>query len=175
MTVEEKRSLLNMAELWTKKTMENSSIEGSTHIRNELRSLQLEWDALMTSLSNRRASLESVMLRWSDLDKDVDMVQRWMLDVRRHLLNTEPKSDLSEKMAHLQRTKVTTFQNSLLSMLLSLLDINQYIHQSMIWFNCVNRMEYFKNFLMILCRIFRGYFRNFYRRNRLLLSSETKL
>lgn len=115
-TAEEKRSLLNMTELWAKKTMENSSIEGSTHICNDLRSLQLEWDTLMTSISNRRASLESVMLRWSDLDKDVAQVQRWMLDVKRHLLNTEPKSDLSEKTAHLQRTKVTTFLISLLGM-----------------------------------------------------------
>lgn len=129
MTAEEKRSLLNMTELWAKKTMENSSTEGSTHIRNDLRSLQLEWDTLMTSISSRRASLESVMLRWSDLDKDIAQVQRWMLDVKRHLLNTEPKSDLSEKTAHLQRTKVTYFPKFTFRYAMSLLDMEQLCKQ----------------------------------------------
>lgn len=105
-TVEEKRGLLSTAELWGKKTAENSSPDGCAQIRKDLEALQKEWDILLTTLSDRKAVLESQMLKLGDLDKSIDQVQRWIQDMKRHLADVEPKSDLTEKKSKLQKTKV---------------------------------------------------------------------
>jgi|SRR6218665_497049 len=105
-TVEENRGILSTAELWGKKTSENSSPNGCAQIRSDLESLQKEWDSLLTSLSDRKGVLESQVLKWGDLDKSIDQVKHWIQDMKRHLADVEPKSDLAEKRSKLQKTKV---------------------------------------------------------------------
>ncbi len=105
-TVEENRGILSTAELWGKKTSENSSPNGCARIRSDLESLQKEWDSLLTSLSDRKGVLESQVLKWGDLDKSIDQVKHWIQDMKRHLADVEPKSDLAEKRSKLQKTKV---------------------------------------------------------------------
>ena len=50
--------------------------------------------------------LESCLLQWSDYSASHDQVLRWLKDMEKRLRDTQPKADLSEKKAELQRVKV---------------------------------------------------------------------
>ena len=97
---------MNTVNLWAAKTFESSSSEGSSHIRQELKSLQSEMDNLMLSVSNARAALDAAMLRWTDFNKSIEQMHRWLKEREDQSNDDELKADLTEKRAALQKTKV---------------------------------------------------------------------
>lgn len=55
--------------------------------------------------------LESRLLQWSDYDASYEQILKWLKVMEKHLRNTQPKSDMSEKKAELQRVKVSKKYN----------------------------------------------------------------
>ena len=53
--------------------------------------------------------LESCLVRWSSFDDSQEQIQRWLKETERRLKEAQPKSDLSEKRALLQKMKVCLF------------------------------------------------------------------
>ena len=106
MIKEEGQSLVHAAHTWGDKAMNTSSLEGREAIRHQLQSLQQQWDAFISSISDTRSTLETCLLQWSDYDDSNDQIQRWLKDMERRLQDSEPRVDLSEKKAQLQKVKV---------------------------------------------------------------------
>ena len=77
-------------------------------IQAQLTGLQNDWDKFLASLSEAKASLDSCLLKWADLDQSLDRIQSWLRDMESQLKDTEPRVDLAEKKALLQKTKVQT-------------------------------------------------------------------
>lgn len=92
--------------MWGEKTMGGSSAQGRETIHAELQALQRDWDAFLTKIAETRAALEACLLQWSDFADTSDTMNRWLKDTERRLKDVEPKADLGEKKAQLQRIKV---------------------------------------------------------------------
>ena len=105
---EEGQSLIHAANTWGDKTMSSTSLEGRDIIQSELSTIQRDWDAFLSAISDTRMALESCLLQWSDFDDSSEQIQRWLKDMERRLKDSEPKADLSEKKAQHQRFKVST-------------------------------------------------------------------
>jgi nesprin-1 len=103
---EEGQSLMHATQTWGDKTANTSSAEGRDLITQELQALQRDWDNFVSGISNTRITLESCLLQWSDFDNSSEQIQRWLKDMERRLKDNEPKTDLGEKKAKLQRIKV---------------------------------------------------------------------
>ena len=86
--------------------MADTSPEGRDLIQHQLQDLQRDWDAFVSSVSDTRATLESCLVRWSSFDDSQEQIQRWLQDTERRLKEAQPKSDLTEKKALLQKMKV---------------------------------------------------------------------
>ena len=48
------------------------------------------------------------IFQWSDYSDSLDQITKWLRDTERKVKDTEPKPDLSEKKAQLQKVKVNT-------------------------------------------------------------------
>ena len=103
---EEGQSLIHIANMWGEKTMADTSPEGRDLIQHQLQDLQRDWDAFVSSVSDTRATLESCLVRWSSFDDSQEQIQRWLQETERRLKEAQPKSDLTEKKALLQKMKV---------------------------------------------------------------------
>lgn len=107
MLKEEGQSLLHAAHTWGDKTLTSTSPTGREIIRKDLASLQSDWDTFLSNISASRSTLESCLLRWTDYSDTNDQILKWIKDTERRLKDSrEPKSDLSEKKAQLQKVKV---------------------------------------------------------------------
>ena len=109
MLKEEGQSLIHIANMWGEKTMADTSAEGRDLIQHQLHDLQHDWDTFVSSVSDARAALESCLVRWSSFDDSQEQIQRWLKETERRLKEAQPKSDLSEKRALLQKMKVCLF------------------------------------------------------------------
>ena len=103
---EEGQSRLHAANTWGEKASAHSSGEGRQLIQRRLQRLQTDWDALQTTTSETRAALEACALRWSSYDESQEQVRRWLQEMERRIRDTQPRADLGEKRAQLQRMKV---------------------------------------------------------------------
>jgi hypothetical protein len=103
---EEGQSLIHAVNTWGEKTMGGSSAKGREAIYRELQLLQTDWEAFLASITETRASLEACLLQWSDFADTTETLNRWLKDTDRRLKDSEPKADLGEKKAQLQRIKV---------------------------------------------------------------------
>ncbi|RUS81756.1 hypothetical protein EGW08_010510, partial [Elysia chlorotica] len=102
---EEGQILLHAAITWGEKTQASTSVEGREVIREELQKLQADWDLMLSQVTDTKVMLESCLLQWSDYSASHDQVLRWLKDMEKRLRDTQPKADLSEKKAELQRVK----------------------------------------------------------------------
>ncbi|KAH9507320.1 hypothetical protein Btru_056905, partial [Bulinus truncatus] len=102
---EEGQINLHTAVTWGEKSMATTSVEGREVIRNDLNRLQIDWDSLISQVSDTKVLLESCLIQWSDYNVSHDQVLRWLKDMERRLRDTTPKADLGEKKAELQRIK----------------------------------------------------------------------
>ena len=57
-------------------------------------------------MTDTKVMLESCLLQWSDYSASNEQVIKWLKDMEKRLRDTQPKADLSEKKAELQRVKV---------------------------------------------------------------------
>lgn len=103
---DEGQTLLHSANTWGEKTLVTTSVEGRSDIQRQLQVLQEGWDSLMSGTSDVRVALESQLLQWSQFDDNFQQIQRWLKDMERKTGDAEPKADLGEKRAQLQKTKV---------------------------------------------------------------------
>ena len=104
---EEGQSLVHAAHTWGDKTLASSSPPGREAIRHDLGKLQADWDVFISSVSDTHSTLESCLLRWADYSDTNEQILKWIRDTERRLGDTgETKTDLSEKKALLQKTKV---------------------------------------------------------------------
>ena len=107
MVKEEGQTLVHAATTWGDKTLSFTSSAGRDAIQRELAALQAEWDAFVAAISDTRMALESRLLQWSQFDDSFDMIDRWLKDMERRITDADPKADLSEKKAQLQKLKVS--------------------------------------------------------------------
>ncbi|CAG5128719.1 unnamed protein product, partial [Candidula unifasciata] len=91
---------------WGEKTMTNTSVQGREVIRTELDQLQAEWDLMISQAIDSKVMLESSLLQWSDYDASYEQILGWLKVVEKQIRDTQPKFDLSEKKAELQRVKI---------------------------------------------------------------------
>ena len=103
---EEGQGLLHAASTWGDKALASTSPGGRDAIHRELSALQSSWDSLVAAISDTRMTLESRLLQWSQFDDSADTIERWLKDMERRLTDSEPKADLGEKKAQLQKVKV---------------------------------------------------------------------
>ena len=104
---DEGQTLIHSTQTWGDKVMANTSLEGRDLIRQELQALQREWDVFVSSISDTRIALETCLLQWSDYDGSYEQIHKWLKDMEKKLTDIEPRSDLGEKKAQLQKVKVT--------------------------------------------------------------------
>ena len=103
---EEGQLLIHTAQSWGEKTMNNTSVDGREMIRQELQQLQQEWDTLIGEVTDTKVMLESCLLQWTDFNDSYEQIQKRLREMEKRLRGTDPKVDLSEKKAELQRIKV---------------------------------------------------------------------
>ena len=68
--------------------------------------LQQGWDALTSETSEAQSVLESQLLQWSAFDDNLQLIERWLKDMRRKVTQPDNKADIGEKRAQLQKFKV---------------------------------------------------------------------
>ncbi len=75
-------------------------------MQGQVRELQARWERLLAQLADTRALIEGGVAQWQEARDNCEQVMRWLKDTERRLANAEPRSDLAEKRALLQKVKV---------------------------------------------------------------------
>ena len=88
------------------KTITHTSMPGRDVIKQELQTLQRDWDEFVASVSDNKISYETCLLQWTDFDDSVTQVHKWMKDMEAKVSATEMKPDLGDKKVAVQKAKV---------------------------------------------------------------------
>ena len=87
--------------------MANTNQDGTDIIREQLDVYKTEYERLRAGLSEANSDLESTLTHWSTFDQTYDQLSAWVKDTEVKLKSdSDPKGDLAEKKAHLEKVKV---------------------------------------------------------------------
>ncbi|KAK0046935.1 nesprin-1, partial [Biomphalaria pfeifferi] len=85
----------------------NTSSQGRDMIRQDIRNLRDDWEALRDEISDVQRKLDLNLNQWSSYDENFEIFQKWLLDMEVKLKeDAELKATLPEKKAQLQNHKV---------------------------------------------------------------------
>ncbi len=75
-------------------------------MQQEVRELQARWERLLGQLADTRSLVEAAVAQLQDARDNCEHVRRWLGDAERRMADAEPRGDLAEKRALLQKAKV---------------------------------------------------------------------
>lgn len=105
-TKDEGQGLLQAATMWANKCMSGWLPDRRQAVQGQVRELQARWERLLAQLADTRAIVEGGVAQWQEARDSCEQVMRWLKDMERRLADAEPRSDLAEKRALLQKVKV---------------------------------------------------------------------
>ena len=77
-------------------------------VRQQLELNKNDVDNLKQDLNKTKVRLESSLAEWAIFERSYEVLSTWVADTERRLASdTEPKTDLAEKRAQLDKFKVT--------------------------------------------------------------------
>ncbi|ESO86156.1 hypothetical protein LOTGIDRAFT_167389 [Lottia gigantea] len=96
------RALLDACE----KTLPSTNPRGCQSIRQESEKAKVEYENLLTEMSQAKRNLENALTHWGDYDRLQDQLHDWLTDVE-HRMMADPdlKNDLPEKRSTLEKYK----------------------------------------------------------------------
>lgn len=92
--------------MWANKCMSGWLPDRRQAVQGQVRELQARWERLLAQLADTRAIVEGGVAQWQEARDSCEQVMRWLKDMERRLADAEPRSDLAEKRALLQKVKV---------------------------------------------------------------------
>ena len=85
----------------------HTAAEGRELIRNELRTLKADWDALYDEISGSHRQLEVSLVQWDSFEESYAGMDSWLVAMEAELHGDMPyRSTLEEKKAQLQTYRV---------------------------------------------------------------------
>lgn len=97
------RALLESSE----RVLPNTNQRGCLAIKQETENAKLDYENLLTDVSQAKRSLESALTQWGDFDRLYDHFNNWLGDVEAKVkANPELRADLPEKRSSLEKNKV---------------------------------------------------------------------
>ncbi len=74
---------------------------------------QARWERLLAQLGVTRAQVEAAVAQWQDARDNCEQVLRWLRDAERRMVDADPRGELAEKRALLQKAKVCCYRSDL--------------------------------------------------------------
>ena len=98
--------LLRQVLACSEKTLPNTNQRGCQSIRQECEVAKVEYENLITDMSQAKRGLESALTQWGDFDRTHEQFHVWLTALESKV-NTDPgyKADLPEKKSCLERYK----------------------------------------------------------------------
>ena len=85
----------------------NTNVAGRDNMRQEMQTLQAEYDALSGDLNDTRNKLDGTLAQWTVYDDSIEQLRRWLNDLENQIhTETQLQNTLQEKKLQLDRIKV---------------------------------------------------------------------
>ena len=85
----------------------NTNVAGRDNMRQEMQTLQAEYDALSGDLNDTRNKLDGTLAQWMVYDDSIEQLRRWLNDLENQIhTETQLQNTLQEKKLQLDRIKV---------------------------------------------------------------------
>ena len=99
--------LLNAACEKGQRTCQNANQEVKLKVQGQVTELKADWEKLNQDINSVSGCLEGAMIKFSQLDDLQVTLNSWMSDMENELkLGVEPKAEINEKKAQIEKYKV---------------------------------------------------------------------
>ena len=88
----------------------NTNVAGRDNMRQEMQTLQAEYDTLSADLNDTRNKLDGTLAQWTVYDDSIEQLRRWLNDLENQIhTETQLQNTLQEKKLQLDRIKVEMY------------------------------------------------------------------
>ena len=88
----------------------NTNVAGRDNMRQEMQTLQAEYDTLSADLNDTRNKLDGTLAQWTVYDDSIEQLRRWLNDLENQIhTETQLQNTLQEKKLQLDRIKVELY------------------------------------------------------------------
>lgn len=105
------------------KVKQRSPPEGKEKVDQEMSEMKRDWEKMNQDISNCSAKLDAQLIKWASYEDLRTVLLKWLTEVETELkMGAEPKTELVEKKAQLEKFKV--FNSTYLVCLVPLLNFS---------------------------------------------------
>ena len=88
---------------------QRSPSEGKAKVDQEIADMKRDWEKMNEDISICNSKLDTLLVKWVSYEETVTVLLKWLADTETELkMGVEPKSELLEKKAQLEKCKVNT-------------------------------------------------------------------